>query len=61
MSRQDTAGEAVAALSQGALENASDVVVLDGERFVGIVSVERMPTGHRTGDRPLTARWRTEV
>ena len=35
VSRQDTAGEAVAALSQGAVENASDVVVLDGERFVG--------------------------
>jgi magnesium transporter len=38
----DTAGELVASLSQGKFENATDVVVVDGERFVGIVPLERL-------------------
>lgn len=36
----DTAAEVVAALPQREFDNATDVVVLDGERFVGIVPIE---------------------
>ena len=46
-SPQDTAGEAVAALSRGAFENATDVVVLDSEQFVGIVPVELLLSAPR--------------
>ena len=38
----DKAAEVVASLSQREFDNATDVVVLDGERFVGIVPVERL-------------------
>jgi magnesium transporter len=38
----DTAGEVVASLSQREFDNATDIVVVDGERFVGIVPVERL-------------------
>jgi magnesium transporter len=36
----DAAGEVVASLSQAEFDNATDVVVVDGERFVGIVPLE---------------------
>jgi magnesium transporter len=41
-SPQDTAGYAVASLSQAAFGPATDVAVVDGERFVGIVPIERL-------------------
>jgi magnesium transporter len=39
---RDTARDAVASLSQGAFENATDIVVVDGERFVGIIPIARL-------------------
>jgi magnesium transporter len=52
-SPRDTAGTVVASLSQAEFENATDVVVVDGERFVGIVPVERLlsaPPAKRVSD-----------